>query len=81
MIVNSFYLSDDNNVAFLADMLELSQDEIESMVGRFRDDHYRFAGQLKGEVVQYADGKIVIRHHFTKKKIETFFTKEKDNVW
>lgn len=69
MIVNSFYLSDDQNVKLLSDRLELSHDEIEAIVGRFRDDHWRFAGQLKGEVVEYSSGKIVIRHHFTKKKL------------
>lgn len=46
----------------------LAADELEIIVGRFRKDHQR-AGHLKGELLKYADGSVVIRQHFTKKKL------------
>lgn len=66
MIEQSFYLSEHSNMPLAEELTELSQDEIESIVGRFAK-HSSRAGQLRGEVVQYINGRIVIRHHFTKK--------------
>lgn len=68
MIVNSFYLSDETNVELFMEMTDLSYDEVESLVGRFKKDHWRFAGKLMGEVIEYASGRVIVRHHFTKKK-------------
>ena len=67
MIESTFYLSNHDNIELAQEITGLAFDELEQIVGRFRKDHYRFAGQLKGEVIQYYDGKIKIRHHFTKK--------------
>lgn len=69
MIINQYYLTTKNSVTKLQESTDLSLDEIEKIVGRFRDNHYRFAGLLKGEVVEYIDGEIIIRHHFKKRKI------------
>lgn len=44
----------------------LASDELEAVVGRFKRGHVR-QGHLKGEIVKYSDGSVVIRHHFTKK--------------
>lgn len=67
MIIGSFYLSEDGALERLIDLTELYSDEIEEIVGRFRSSHYRFAGLLKGEVIEYVTGEIKIRHHFSKK--------------
>lgn len=69
MIVDSFYLSNKRGKNKLMEISDLSEDEITLIVGIFRKDHWRFAGKLKGEVVVYADGRIVIRHHFKKTKL------------
>lgn len=69
MIEQTFYLSNEHNISLAQDLTGLCLDELESIVGRFRKDHWRFAGKLRGEVVQYIDGRINIRHHFTKKKL------------
>lgn len=59
------YLSDESNVQKALDMLELSLDELEIIVGRFSKISHR-AGQLRGEVLEIHNG-LIIRHHFTKK--------------
>lgn len=46
----------------------LASDELESIVGRFKRGHER-QGHLKGEVLIYANGDVLIRHHFTKKTL------------
>lgn len=66
LIFNSYYLSNCQNIDLLSETIELSQDEIEGIVGRFTKTSSR-SGQLRGEVVEYVNEKIVIRHHFTKK--------------
>jgi hypothetical protein len=74
MIKDSFYLSDESNLDRAIDITGLAPDEIELIVGRFKAHSHR-AGQLRGEVVEYFDGTIVIRHHFNKKvltKIEPY---------
>lgn len=64
---NNFYLSDSRLAEkFMADH-ELALDELEAIVGRFKVDHWRFAGKLRGEVCFGKDGKARIRHHFNKK--------------
>lgn len=69
----SLYLSNPENVRKFLSMTYLSQDELESLVGKFPEDHPRWPNQLKGEVV-FVRNKIRIRHHFTKKKIwEDFY--------
>lgn len=69
IVEDTFYLTDDGALERLQAATELSSDEVEEMVGRFRKDHYRFAGKLKGEVLLGFDGSVEIRHHFTKKNI------------
>lgn len=69
MVVESFYLSDENNIEVLSELTGLALDEIEEIVGRFRKNHYRFAGKLKGEVIVLSDETVKIRHHFSKKII------------
>ena len=66
MIVSAYYINQDTDRAVRDTGLAL--DEIEMLVGRFRASSTR-AGQLRGEVVQLADGAIKIRHHFSKKTL------------
>lgn len=64
---NSYYLSDENNLHRAQEDTGLCVDEIESIVGRFANHSWR-KGLLRGEVVVYVN-KVVIRHHFNKKKL------------
>lgn len=66
MLENSFYLSDSNNIPLAEELTGLSLDELELVVGRFKNHSMR-AGQLRGEVIVMIDGSVKIRHHFTKK--------------
>lgn len=74
-VVNQFYLSDENNIEKALELTELSYDELESLVGFFKAHSIR-AGQMRGEVLESADGNVIVRHHFNKKmllsKYETF---------
>ena len=67
MIESTFYLSDSKTLNKAMSLTGLALDELESAVGRFKKDHWRWPGELKGEVVIRLDGKILIRHHFSKK--------------
>jgi len=69
MIEKQYYLSEPGSLPALIDVIDLSEDEVEEIVGRFKDDHWRFPGKLKGEVLEYMDRKVVIRHHFHKKAL------------
>lgn len=69
MIDQSFYLSDDSNIDLFCELTGMLPQEIESYVKRFRKDHWRYPGKLKGEVIIHDDGRFIVRHHFTKKKI------------
>lgn len=69
MIIAQYYLTEKNALARLLDLTDLAADEVEQIVGRFHEHHYRFAGLLRGEVLEHSCGKVVIRHHFTKKKL------------
>lgn len=74
MIKNQFYLSDENNIPLAEEITGLALDEIELIVGRFKP-HSSRAGQLRGEVLEFFDGTVVIRHHFNKKvlfKVEQY---------
>lgn len=68
MIELSFYLSEDENIGRACELTGLSLDELETIVGRFTKRSSR-AGKLKGEVLKMVDGSVVIRNHFSKKKI------------
>lgn len=68
MVVSDFYISQPGNLLKAMNLTLLSKDEIEHVVGRFHDQHER-AGQLKGRVIEYADGEVKIIHHFNKKKL------------
>jgi len=68
MIIESFYLSDEANIPRALELTGLSFDELYSIVGRFGKNSWR-AGQMRGEVVVYSDGRVRIRHHFNKKKL------------
>lgn len=65
------YFTDDKNTKTFLKLTGLAEDELEHVVGRFRKDHYRFAGQLKGYYLEKGD-QLEIRHHFTKKLIAKF---------
>lgn len=65
MVLESFYLSDPNNLPRTLALTGLAQDELEEIVGYFGKQSWRH-GQMRGEVVVKLDS-IVIRHHFTKK--------------
>ena len=69
MIEKSIYLSDPCNLPAVMDITDLSDDEIEEIVGRFKQSHWRFPGQLKGELCINIDGTSFIRHHFKKREI------------
>ncbi len=66
LISDTFYLPNEENIDQACDITDLCLDEIETIVGRFTKTSSR-SGQLRGEVVQYVNGKVIIRHHFTKK--------------
>jgi len=68
MVIKSFYLSDETLIPKALKLTGLSFDELETMVGRFRKTSCR-SGQLRGELVVTIDGNVIIRHHFTKRKI------------
>jgi hypothetical protein len=69
--IETFYLSDEANVARAQDITGMSENEIVSLVGRFGKNSQR-AGLVRGEAVLFDDGTGVIRHHFTKKIITRF---------
>lgn len=66
MIIESFYLSSSKGLKRACQVTDLSKEEIIEIVGKFGKNSHRY-GQVKGEVVVYSDGSVVIRHHFTKK--------------
>lgn len=56
---------------YIMSTTDLSLDELEAIVGRFKASHYARPGQLKGKLVKYIDGSIELRHHFTNKLLWT----------
>lgn len=66
MIVRQFYIN--TNVELALEITGLSLDELEQVVKRYKKHSFR-AGLLRGEVQEFADGVIKIRHAFTKKVI------------
>ena len=66
MIESKYYLSNPKNIPQALIDTNLSQDELAEVVGIFKP-HSSRAGSLRGEVVKYFNGKVIIRHHFTKK--------------
>lgn len=66
MIEEKFYLSEKGALEKAMWLTSLSSDEIELVVGRFLKSSSR-AGQLRGEVLVYVTGEVLIRHHFNKK--------------
>lgn len=67
MIERTYYLSE-LDIEFACELTDLAADEIESLVGRF-SAHSSRAGKLRGEIVVYADGSVIIRKCFGKKLI------------
>ena len=65
MIVQSYYLSN-YPINKILNNTNLSEDELCIIVGKFAK-HSRRSGMLRGEYVRYADGSVIIRHHFNKK--------------
>jgi len=65
MIESTVYLSN-SDLDQVCELVGLSGDELETIVGRFRPHSVR-AGQLRGELVKYVDGTYAVRHHFSKK--------------
>lgn len=68
MIIKEYYVNQDVDRA-LRDT-ELSLDELESIVGRFKP-HSSRKGQLRGKISIQADYSVLIRHHFTGKVLWT----------
>ena len=68
MIEQSFYLSDSNNIPKACELTGMAVDEIKHIVGRFNKSSHR-SGLMRGELVVFVDGSIIIRHHFNKKKL------------
>lgn len=68
MLVAQYYLTDPEGSIRLQALTDLSFDEIEQVVGRFRSTHYRWPGLLRGQVYEYMNGNVEIRHHFHKNK-------------
>jgi hypothetical protein len=66
MIDEKFYLSEKGSLEKAMFITDLSEDEIEVLVGRFGKNSQR-AGKLRGEVLVMVDGGVIIRHHFNKK--------------
>lgn len=64
--MDKFYLSEPGNLELAISATGLAEDEIVGLVGKFKNNHHRWPGQLKGEVVVGLKA-IQIRHHFTKK--------------
>lgn len=67
-VYKSLYLSETENLKEITEKTELALDELEEIVGRFRNHSIR-KGRLRGEFIELYDGRIFIRHHFTKKKL------------
>jgi hypothetical protein len=67
MIYSAFYLSDEERLEEALSYTGLAIDELESIVGRFHKNHWRWPGKLKGELMMFIDGEARIRHHFNKK--------------
>jgi len=67
MIKEQFYLTEKHSISRLKKLTVLDSYEIEHIVGRFKSNHWRFAGMLMGEVSVYFNGLVEIRHHFSKK--------------
>ena len=65
-----FYLSDESKLDYACEITGLCPDEIEHIVGRFGKMSHR-AGQLRGKVVVYMNGKIKIHKSFGNKLLWT----------
>jgi hypothetical protein len=64
-VIESFYLSDASHLKYALDLLEMSEVELEDIVGRFESNHVR-EGRLKG-LLEITEQGIRIRHHFTRR--------------
>lgn len=64
MIAKRIYVNQDTD--FVLERTDLSADELEIIVGRFNRNSSR-CGELRGEYIEYMDGRREIVHHFTKK--------------
>lgn len=74
MVVESFYLTNKSSLDKTIRLLpDLTTDELEAIVGRFKHDHHRWPNALKGEVVidvsKTGVTTVIIRHHFTKQPL------------
>lgn len=66
LIIKSLYLSDEKNLNIVSRLTDMSVDEIKTIVGIFNKNSSR-RGLVRGEYVECVDGRMIIRHHFTKK--------------
>lgn len=64
MVIEEFYINQDPKKAM--EVTGLAPDELLGLVGKFRKGHFR-EGMLRGKLEVMASGKVVIRHHLTKK--------------
>ena len=65
-VLEEFYLTEPGAAERLTELTGLDPAEIANIVGRFRADHFRFAGLLRGQVRVYLSGDVEIVHHFKK---------------
>lgn len=71
IIVEKIYLSEEGALKYAEDVTELSKNEVEDVVGRFKASHSSFPQKLRGQLYIYSDGSSRIVHHFTKKTLWT----------
>lgn len=69
-IEETFYLSNPEKTSLACRMTNLSDDELEHIVGRFTK-RSQWSGQLRGKIVAYMDGKVEIRTSFGNKLLWT----------
>jgi hypothetical protein len=70
-ILHIGYLTDLNNFKITQELTGFTDLEIIKIVGRFRQNHFRFSYKPKGELI-ITRKQLILRHHFTKKVLLTF---------
>jgi hypothetical protein len=72
------YLSEPGNFKLALQYTGLSEDELLSLVGRFKPDHHSWPGQPRGQLIVSWDGNVRIVHHYTK---QTLFKTESEHIY
>ncbi len=61
-----WYLTNEEAIQPLLEATNTTLNDLESIVGRFKNTHHRWPGKLKGKW-EVKNGEVRIRHHFSKK--------------